>query len=281
MKGFIFLLFSLVLSTAAWGYQFSSTIHSIEPGNSHEPALVRFDNGRVVFVKNTEKAVHLALSVARERKEVILVDANKDNYLSGAQSVGIIEDKDDPKTWSTESYQPSIISLKTAGSVFKNMRRNYTKNGECYNRAHIWAYETFNKTSLNGMKIFMFFTNRYIRKYKYNWWFHVTPMYYVGNLDSPRTLDRRYTHGPLQTKTWSDVFIKSKRRCKKVELFNDYWNGQKTEDCYHIHASMYYIMPRDIEKRDLYGIEKTDFEWDEIRKAYKNGFNMDVRAEHP
>jgi hypothetical protein len=44
---------------------------------------------------------------------------------------------------------------------------------------------------------------------------------------------------------------------------------------------MYYIMPRDIEKRDLYGIEKTDFEWDEIRKAYKNGFNMDVRAEHP
>ena len=120
----------------------------------------------------------------------------------------------------------------------------------------------------------MFFTTRYIRKYKFHWWFHVTPMFYVKSFKSPRTLDRRYTSGPRQTKTWSDVFVKSKRRCKKVKTFDDFWLNQEKEDCYHIYASMYYVIPRDLEKRDITGKEKTEFSEKEIQRAYSNGFNI-------
>src|SRR5690606_15702344 len=110
--------------------------------------------------------------------------------------------------------------------------------------------------------------------YKFGWWFHVTPMVYMANKSSPRTLDRKYTSGPRQTKVWSDVFIKSKRTCKKVEKFDDYYLNQKTQDCYHIHTSMYYVIPRDIEKRDLTGEEKSGFNEREIRRAYQNGFGV-------
>lgn len=131
------------------------------------------------------------------------------------------------------------------------------------------------------MKVFLFFTESYIRRYRFNWWFHVTPATFVSNLKSPRTLDRRYTTGPRQTKTWSDIFIRSKRTCKEVEKFDDFWLNQQKEDCYHIHASMYYVIPRDLEKRDLSGLEKTEFIESQIRLAYMNGFSREMPQVSP
>lgn len=158
------------------------------------------------------------------------------------------------------------------------MRKDYTSGGQCYNRAHIWSYEEFQRSRLNTMKIFMFFTESYIRKYKYHWWFHVTPMVYVGNLKSPRTLDRRYTSGPRTTKSWSDIFIKSKRTCPVVKTFNDFWLNQNKQHCYHIYTNMFHVIPRDIETRDLTGIEKTEFDEKTIKKAYKDAFKKGYRA---
>src|SRR5690606_5114643 len=109
------------------------------------------------------------------------------------------------------AFEPTVVkSYNSALAIHNRMRKDYTKHGECYNRAHIWAYEEHEKKGTNLMKIFMFFTERYIRNYKFGWWFHVTPMVYMANKSSPRTLDRKYTSGPRQTKVWSDVFIKSK-----------------------------------------------------------------------
>lgn len=277
MKVYV-LMIGLLCSFQSMALTFTSTVHSIDIGNKDEFHLVRFDNGRVGFVEANDDEFLNLLHVNAKNNEMIEVSFDKDNYLVSAQSMGtsIIED-DKSKYESVGPYKPSIVkTISEASRIFSRMRRDYTSNGECYSRAHVWAYEEHQRSGLNLMKVFMFFTERYIRNYRYHWWFHVTPMVYLQNLNSPRTLDRRYTTGPIMTKTWSDVFIRSQRTCKKVQKFDEFWLNQQSQDCYHIHSSMYYVIPRDLEKRDLTGVEKTEFKEKEIKRAYRDGFNRSI-----
>lgn len=269
----------LVSSQTIFAETFSSTIHSIGFGKGIDSHIVRFDNSRVSFIDHADQDLLTSLVQSTERNEMVEVQVDTENTVIAAQTVGpseFVQDLADEKLWQEvpeDPFKPAVIKdYKTLQTIFKRMRKDYTKKGECYSRAHVWAYEEHKKSGLNLMKNFMFFTERYIRKYKFHWWFHVTPMMYWENFTKPRTLDRRYTSGPRQTKTWSDVFVKSKRTCKKISKFDDFWLNQSKQDCYHIHTSMYYVIPRDIEKRDLTGKEKTAFSEKEIRRAYNNGF---------
>lgn len=265
------------LSSEVMAISFTSTIHSIDFGKAQEFHLIRFDNGRVTFINPQDKKLVAALASTAEREGLISVKVDDENSLVAVQNVeAAAENGTESGTWTDnpEPYQPAVVKNTNAAlKIFNQMRKDYTKNGECYNRAHVWTYEEHQRSGLNLMKIFMFFTERYIRKYKFHWWFHVTPMIYVASFKSPRTLDRRYTSGPRQTKTWSNVFVKGQRTCKRVDKFDDFWLNQQSQDCYHIHASMYYVIPRDLEKRDLTGKEKTGFSEKEIKRAYRNGFN--------
>lgn len=275
MKSLLMILL-FVLSSRVMAVQFSSTVHSINFGKSSESHLIRFDNGRVTFVRPADLKLIEALITTRQKEEIVSVNVDKSNTIVTVQSIADADLDIDSGTWTDnpDPYHPGVVKNTNAAlKIFNKMRKDFTKNGECYSRAHIWSYEEFQRSRFNTMKVFMFFTERYIRKYKFHWWFHVTPMTYVVSLKSPRTLDRRYTSGPRQTKIWSNVFVKSQRTCKKVEKFDDYWLNQQSQDCYHIHASMYYVIPRDLEKRDLTGKEKTEFSEKEIKRAYRNGFN--------
>lgn len=271
----LFLGFSAIVSAE----NFSSTIHSIDLGHGNEPHLIRFDNGRVGFVEANKGDVLTTLQSRGKDHEVkVRTDSKNNIYAVSVMEEIIPGDEDETGTVVAEPYSPTVVKNTNAAlKLFRGMRRDYNLKGECYNRAHIWTVESKKKSDANLMKIFMFFTERYIRKYKFHWWFHVTPMVYVGNLKSPRTLDRRYTSGPRQTKTWSNTFVRSKKTCKIVDKFDDYFENQQNEDCYHIYTSMYYVKPRDIEKRDLTGVEKTEFIEREVNKAYKNAFRKTVR----
>ena len=271
----VFLL--LMLNAKVSAVEFTSTVHSIDPGKSSQPYLVRFDNGRVIFVRSMDKDLISAFAHTSRDKRAVKVRTNKDNFLHSVQAIGDYQDEISPQEWATKSdpFKPTVVkNTNSALIIFNKMRKDFTKEGECYNRAHVWSYEEHKRSGVNTMKVFMFFTERYIRKYKFHWWFHVTPAIYVASLKSLRTLDRRYTSGPRLTKTWSDVFVKSKRTCKRVAKFDDYWLNQTTQDCYHIVASMYYVIPRDLEKRDLTGIEKSGFSEKELQRAYRNGFKI-------
>ena len=266
----------LISVPTAFAAKFSSRIHSIEMGNNNESHLVRFDNSRVTFVHPKDRALIRSLMASKQRQENVGIETDKDNQVVAAQSTAYSfdeEDIDDGMKSIMEPYEPTVVKgYNAALNVFRGMRRDYSLSGECYNRAHIWAYEDHKKSKRNLMKIFMFFTTRYIRLYKFHWWFHVTPMAFVNNMSSPRTLDRRYTAGPLMTKTWSDVFVRSKRKCPIVTKFDDFFLNQKTQHCFHIYTSMYFVTPRDIEKRDLTGVVKEEFIEKEVNRAYKNAF---------
>jgi hypothetical protein len=274
MRIFIFFVFFISphigLSRVIW-----STVHSIDRGKKNEVHLVRLDNGRVAFLVEENKTFLQAFLLSHERQEMLKITVDGKNRIESVQTVTTDSIQNEVPLTDIPVYRPSVLrDYKTSVNIFQKMRGAYNPDGECFSRAHVWVYEEFQRSGLFGMKTFMFFTESYIRRYNYHWWFHVTPMYYVGSLNSPRVFDRRYTTGPIQLKTWSDIFIFSKRACKVVQRFDDFWLHQQKEDCYHIHSSMYYFIPRDLEKRDLSGKEKSEFIGSEIRKSYRDGFNI-------
>jgi hypothetical protein len=277
MKYLLVFFFCFFCPKILFAGSFSSRIHSIAFGKSGSDHLVRFENARVGFLDSRDRKLLASFVMSTKSLNNLKIDVDQRNKIVAAQSLktNLSKNHESSKLWKNISYVPDIMrSYNKSLGIFKLMRRDFDRNGECFNRAHIWSYEENQRSGLNSMKIFMFFTERYIRKYKFHWWFHVTPMVYVQNKQSPYTLDRRYNSGPRTTKTWSDTFIKSKLRCPKVKRYDDFWLNQKKNDCYHLHASMYYLIPRDLEKRDLTGLEKSGFDENEISKAYKNGFNV-------
>lgn len=263
-----FLLCFFLTWSFAHAETFRSRIDSIEQGEGDEATLLKFENGRVGFIDHHNKNLEHSFSPG----DLVEVKLGEDLSVISGSSV------EAPKVTNPElpppakvNYVPTnLSSLGEAQAIFSRMNRKYQNESQCYNRAHIWAYEEFNRSGLNSMKLFMFFTSRYIRNYRYKWWFHVTPMTYVNGV--PMTLDRRYSSAPRNIKYWTDDFIYSRRECPIVNRYADYRNNQQAEDCYLIPVSQYFWQPRDIETRDRTGAVKTSFIQREINHAYNEAF---------
>lgn len=273
MRRFLMTILISMFSSHLSAETFYSALHSIDFGKGGDFHLMRFENGRVVFLR--AKDAHRLSYIKSTETHSFEVTSDSQNFLLRLKLANSSKSHlDEEKVRETvEPYNPSILKdSKSSIDIFSKMRGDFTSYGECFNRAHVWVYEEHLRSRLNLMKIFMFFTERYIRKYKFKWWFHVTPMVYVKNKKNVTTLDRRYTSAPRQVKTWADIFVKSKNTCKVIQRFDEYWLNQSSQDCYHIYTSMYYVIPRDIEKRDLTGREKVEFIQKEINRAYKNAF---------
>lgn len=272
MKRFIPALV-LMFSFAAMADRFESKIHSIDvSAKKGAPHLIKLDNGRVVFVNYRDRDVLNSFKESLREQELLEIEVDEKNSFVSAETEerrDVVIDKEDSPA-SRMSFEPSVISEQEVNSVFKRMRRNYQYDSQCYNRAHVWAYEEFQKTGLKSMKLFLFFTSRYIRNYRYKWWFHVSPM--TVSEQGDRVIDRRYTSGPRTKDNWTKNFIYSGRKCPEVNRYYDYRNNQQKEDCYLIPVSMYFWQPRDIERRDRTGEEKTSFIKSEVDYAYWEAF---------
>lgn len=267
-------LIVLFLINFSYAEVFNSSIYSIDysvvPGS---PTIIMFENGRVAFINKNQ---HHKLPEILKRKGTLEIEVDKDlNFIKAVPSKVILSPVSSKEFYGPQvNYEPSVIDPEFAFTIFERMRKNYQGNSQCYNRAHVWAWEEFQKSGLNSVKLFMFFTSRYIRNYRYKWWFHVTPMTYVSGGDIPEilTLDRRFSKTPLPLKAWTDIFIHSKRDCPIVSKYSDYRNNQYKEDCYLIPVSMYYWQPRDIDHFEKTGKEKTSFISSEVNWAYYEAF---------
>jgi hypothetical protein len=252
----------------------TTKIHSVERSpDKHKPHFVRFENGRVGFIRNSDKSTMEAILASK--KEWLEVELDSKSNLKGASVVAAPKGMDESVTElkSRVTYEPTnLATLDQATTAFRKMRTDWQRwsGSQCYNRAHVWSYEEFQRTGLKSMKLFMFFTRSYIWKYNYKWWFHVTPMTYVAGV--PMTMDRMFMKGPAEVKTWSDKFIISKRNCPVIYRYTDYSQHQDTEHCYLHPASMYFWQPRDLERLEQTGFEKTQFVRSDINWAYDEAF---------
>lgn len=269
---FFTVLFLIV--TTVHAERISTRIHSIDrSSDTKHPHLVKFENGRVGFLPSDEKATLTSLEEARKRGDWLEADLDpRGNFLGVSQ---IAEPKEltsldpDPRP-APASYTPTDLrSYSEAQSIFSQMRRAQSRS-QCYNRAHIWTYEEFQRSGLRSMKLFMFFTRSYIYQYRYKWWFHVTPMTFVNG--TAMTMDRTFMRRPVDIKTWTDNFIYSKRNCPIINKYSSYSQHQDTEHCYLHPASMFFWQPRDLETHERTGFQKNQFINSEINWAYQDAF---------
>ncbi|MGK5085874.1 protein-glutamine glutaminase family protein [Bdellovibrionota bacterium FG-1] len=228
-------------------------------------------DGRVYQVKPAQKDVLAELQKAVATKSAIKLMVDGDNVLSVKASDGIAPEKDivaqslmgltakapdSQMPADSLGYQPTNLdSLGQANQFFDSLRTLRYKS-QCYQRAHYWAHQLWESNSVYSMKVFMFFTRRFVREHRYHWWFHVAPFVYVQGAEI--VLDPQFTKSPLAMHTWTDVFMMDQGtvrpplfdspECPSVANYKAYEDNQETQFCYLLKLPMYYYQPLDAEK---------------------------------
>lgn len=278
----ILCLMTLLLAEGVWALNIKGTIHHLDyPRPGEDLTLVYLSSGDVLKVPVEEKDLHKELEEAFKHHQVLELEYNHDRFI---EAVSSFQDNKQPVTTkripTNESYNPTILSSQfDASQLFRSLRRGATSWSQCYNRAHIWAYESKYYNDINSMKVFLFFTRKYIRQYNYKWWFHVSPFTYVdeGNGIQEKVLDLAFTRGPTPMKQWTDLFMYNRATCPEVTKYSQYENHQEEEYCYLHKATMFYLQPLDLDNLERSGQIKSNWVDYEVRRAYRNGFNINVK----
>lgn len=257
------IFFSLISSAHA--EKITDKIHSLSTGTKGQDHLLYLINGRVIRVSPTEFS-----SDDFQSGQMIEAEVDEKNQL---ESVSSLPDESFPEESlpdidnEIEQEATVLANYAEANSIFRGMNRSYKKNTECTDRAHVWAYEEWKKHNLISRKVFMFFTNTYIRRYNYHWWFHVSPYTLVGSQEY--IMDRRYTSAPRTRKTWSDIFIYSKKSCPVTTYAHYRRNKNGPEHCFHVKSSMYNRLPYHVRMQEDHGRVQTRFNTSEVNFSYR------------
>lgn len=254
-------------------------VHSVVPHGIRENTwIVKFTDGRVGFWNEDSQTdlspeslkdavIDGVLSAEAELSQVrVIGEATTDIPVSGI-SKGRFE---------YPPYTPTVYpSYGYATDVLRSMRRSWIQDSQCYDRSHIWAYEEA-YAGRYLQKFFLFFSDAYIARYNFPWWFHTAP-YALVRLNGEvveRVMDPGFVEYPLKTKLWTDLFMRNKAECKLVAKYSDYSRHPGEDDCYLIKSSVYFWQPKDLDAFERSGIEKRRFiDW-EVRHAYRYGFGL-------
>lgn len=266
MKSALLISILLIMSPLAFAEKIKGEIDSIDYGKKNQEHIIRLSSGRVIFVKPDSGLISTKTSYDGVAVEL---DVDKNNNLRGIYSLPdeSVNDQEERALPEMKLSQTDLPSEAEASRIFSGMNRSYYSNTECTDRAHVWTYEELKKNSLVSRKVFLFFTNTYIRRYRYHWWFHVSPYVLVNGAE--RVMDRRYTSGPRFMKTWTDIFIRSKKTCP-VNTYRYYRSNKNgPEHCVLVKADMYYRLPMHVRYLEDYGRVKTKFSTSEVNFSYR------------
>lgn len=270
-------LLAFTMSLCASAERIETRIQRVlDPRDMRENFLVLAkESGRVLHATPNDAKLIEKLQVAADSKEYVFLDlapvSEKQSNIVGIEishrpipaplPIGPGEYK---LKFDNSGYSPTNVADPQA--LFDDLNPGSDAT-ECFQRAHHWAhYMWTNYGGLKSMKIFIFFTDSYIREYNYEWWFHVAP--YVMHKGSPVVLDRTFSDEPQDLTTWKNDYIYSGNSCPTVTRYSDYENNQENQDCYFMKVPMYYFQPTDMENFEHNGEAKTDWvDW-EVDSAY-------------
>lgn len=272
--GFLILMLSFQLSAAIH----TGSITQIDfPKHRQELPLLFLNTGYVLKIKPEHKNDVEVYHLAKKSGATLQFLVNKKREVLGVVNLGIRAVKEIPETKTNVSYKPTVLaSEEEAQKIFSTLRPRARKESQCYNRAHIWSFESKKTYKLNSAKVFMFYTRKYIREYNFHWWFHVAPFTYIGNRTDiqERVLDYKYTASPLPMKNWTDIFMQNHAVCPSISKYSQYSRNQEKAYCYLYRASMYYYQPLDLDALERTGKKKTNWIQWEIKNGYRNGFGI-------
>lgn len=286
----------LFLAFASFGATTNIGIVNLEAPETSSDAFLAFaTDGEIYEIDQEEKVlIELAQEAMSNHKmiEVELEEFSDAADLVGARNkIGKITltsiESSHAKTsefdnYKSITYDPAVLkndyisdvgSFQSAQNIFRTMRQDTKSKSQCYNRAHAWSWEMYNRHSANGRrvqagKIWLFFTRKFIREYKYKWWFHISP--YVVSNGTDLIMDRKFTNMPVETRTWTDIFITPRTHCPEVYRYTDYSDNQYSSNCYVMKTSAHYWQPFNIEKAETEGTNKRGWNRGEIQSAYND-----------
>ena len=273
-------LFLSFLSHPIWAStQIQSQIFDIDYGKSdQEHHLILLSNGQVLKASNDKSELLKEIASKNIKVQVYEFSINENRFI---QEIKPIETTSSVLPFHQkvidlfEPYLPTTISsMEFARRYFREARYN-PKESQCFNRAMVWTYEWWRKHSLKSNKILIFFTRNYIRRYSFDWWFHISP--YVHVLDEgkvvEKVMDVKYGSGPMSFRNWTNIFMNGDPECPVISKFSDYADNPYIGDCYIIRTNMYTYQPADLQMNEAWGYTKDHFEIKEVKQAYLEAFN--------
>lgn len=226
------------------------SVHSIVRGQNGEPHLVKLNSGEVKFIDH-EDVYKLSVYEAKVKH---------------SPHVGYkMLSRDE------EVYTPTAVPDKDIQAIWNRMNPYIKRKSECSDRAHVWAYDEFQKSGIKSQKAFLLLTDTYIKRTRYKWWFHVAPMYTTAS-GKKIVMDYQFLDRPVTFDQWKNLLVFSKRACVTDFKFLDYDAGaDQTQDCYTKHEPMYYYIPGDIGNFEM-GRGKTGWSTGEVNGARSRAF---------
>lgn len=263
--------------------QVATQVYDIDYGTEDEEILVLLNSGQVAKVsrENSEILDQLSQkSTIKQQSYKFTLDKNRNIVaMDEVHSPEVVENLPPEISMNTSSnksnYIPTTIeSMAIAKQYFKEARYN-PKDSQCFNRAMVWSYEWWRNHSLKSNKILIYFTRTYIRRYNFEWWFHIAPYVHVMHEGKvvERAMDRKYSSNPRTFREWSDIFMQKDPECPVITKFSDYADFPYTGECYLQRSHMYTYQPADLQGYEAWNTTKEGFNMNEVRGAYFEAFD--------
>lgn len=272
----IFLSLSFTVNAST---KLTTRIHEMDEGIGNEDTLVFLTSGHVALLTKRQKSFLPELREIQAREALIHVTLNEERVIESYKLAREVKSVSIPKLSSEqEIYEPTVVENMEVARTYFNEARFKDKESQCFNRAHTWVYEWFIKNTLYSNKTWLFFTRKYIRKYKFEWWFHVSPSIKVLEQGMPREkiMDIKYTRGPTTLKSWTNIFMKNDADCPMVSTYSDYANYPETGWCYTMRTSMFYYQPFDIESKETWGTIKSNWIDEDVKQAFLDALDENI-----
>ena len=276
------LLICLIGFPALGARVLTTQVQDIDFGNGKDDeVLVFLANGQVAKVRQFQDAFFINSIETLKKNHWYDIEVDENRYITA-----ITENQSQIKNlkgWESHFQAPTshipttISSLKIAQSYHREARYN-PKESQCFNRAMVWSYEWWKKHNLKTNKLFIYFTRTYIRRYNFEWWFHVAPYVHVMENDKvvERVLDIKYANGPRKFQDWANIFLKNNASCQVIDKYSDYADFPYSGECFFQRTHMFTYQPADLQMYEAWGYSKSEFNMDEVRAAYLEAFNEKI-----
>jgi hypothetical protein len=235
---------------------------------------IYLSTGEIVHTEDAKSFIEL--DYHQKMNHLLRFEIDRTHKIENFHFVGKDRLSDESLSFTNDEYTPTRVPEAEIMSLFKSLRKGSRTFSQCYNRAHIWAYEVKKSFDINSMKVFLFFTTKFIREHDYRWWFHVAPATYTESHDllTFTVLDPYFTSTPLPLNDWIHLFMPKTIKCPEINLYSEFEKNQEKESCFTMNSSMYYVQPRDLKLLEERSEERITWKKNEIKRAYRNGFGI-------
>jgi hypothetical protein len=282
--GLMFCLLSLPLFAATT--EITTKIYDVDYGvNPGDDVLVFLANGQVAKIRESHSFIENDFDKAKSDASWVTVKMDKKRFITHiepapAPAPEVTEESfgGGEKSLMDAEYVPTTIaSMELATKYFREARYN-PKDSQCFNRAMVWTYEWWRNHSLRSNKILIYFTRTYIRRYDFEWWFHIAPYVHVMQNGKvvERVMDRKYGRGPMEFVKWANLFLRNDAPCPVITKFSQYADFPYSGECFIQRTHMYTYQPADLQMYEAWGYKKEQFNMDEVRGAYLEAFDENL-----